>query len=241
MTASSNRIPTSDDAAEFDVFAEEYDETLNRALSVSGEDKNYFARNRINWLGRWLNWCEVRPNRVLDYGCGTGTAIPLLCDSLGANQVIGVDVSSVSLDVARRTNCSQPASFSLISNYVPLGDIDVAYCNGVFHHIAPPERKKAADSVFQSLRPGGIFGFWENNPWNPGARYCMRVNPFDHDARPLAPIESRRMLWSVGFDILATNYLFIFPKLFSRLRRLEPLLCRVPLGAQYLVLCQRPK
>lgn len=240
MTASSNPILPSDDPAEFDAFAEGYDETLNRALSVSGEDKNYFARNRINWLGRWLSRCEVRPNRVLDYGCGTGTAIPLLCDSLGAKQVIGVDVSSASLDVARRSNRSRTASFSSVSDFVPPGDIDVGYCNGVFHHIPVADRQNAAFTVFQSLRPGGVFAFWENNPWNPGARYCMRVNPFDRDAVPLTPSESRHMLRSVGFDILTTNFLFIFPRSLSWFRWLELPLHRMPCGAQFLVLCQRP-
>jgi hypothetical protein len=25
----------------------------------------------------------------------------------------------------------------------------------------------AVDYVYRSLRPGGLFAFWENNPWNP--------------------------------------------------------------------------
>jgi hypothetical protein len=34
-------------------------------------------------------------------------------------------------------------------------------------------------------------------------------------------------------------YLFIFPRLLGALRVLEPLACRLPLGAQYQLLCRR--
>jgi hypothetical protein len=33
---------------EFDAYAAEYDEVLARGISISGEDKNYFARCRID-------------------------------------------------------------------------------------------------------------------------------------------------------------------------------------------------
>ena len=240
MSAISNPAPSSENPAEFDAFAENYDEVLNRSLSVSGDDKYFFALCRINWLWNLLARRNFFPERVLDYGCGTGTAVPFFFDLLDANSVIGVDVSEASLEVARRIHTDRKATFLPCLGYAPSGQIDLAYCNGVFHHIPPPARHACAEYVLQSLRPGGLFAYWENNPWNPGARYCMRVNPFDRDAIPLAPAESRQLLRSVGFEILTTNYLFIFPKALSWFRWLEPPLCRLPCGAQYLVFCQRP-
>ena len=38
----------------FDVYAEDYDAALSQGLSVSGEDKDYFAQGRIAWLARSL-------------------------------------------------------------------------------------------------------------------------------------------------------------------------------------------
>ena len=64
------------DAAEFDTFAADYDAALNEGLSVSGEDKNYFARGRVEWLRRCLSRLDFSPRRILDFGCGTGSATP---------------------------------------------------------------------------------------------------------------------------------------------------------------------
>lgn len=47
------------------------------------------------------------------------------------------------------------------------------------------------DLVRRSLRPGGVFAFWEINPWNPGTRHVMSRIPFDRDAIMLTPPEAR--------------------------------------------------
>jgi SAM-dependent methyltransferase len=126
------------------------------------------------------------------------------------------------------------------ADYRPDARRDLGFCNGVFHHIAPAERQDAMRLIYDSLRPGGIFSFWENNPWNPGTRYVMSRIPFDRDAIPLSALEARRLLRSVGFQILRMDFLFIFPRFLSRLRAVEPAMARVPLGAQYQILCRRP-
>ena len=36
--------------SQFDKHAGTYDAELNQALAASGEDKNYFALERVNWL-----------------------------------------------------------------------------------------------------------------------------------------------------------------------------------------------
>jgi hypothetical protein len=38
----------------FDAHAESYDATLNRALAVSGEGKEYYARERVRFLATRL-------------------------------------------------------------------------------------------------------------------------------------------------------------------------------------------
>ncbi len=240
MSVSSNRMASSNQSAGFDAFAENYDEVLNKALSVSGEEKNFFAQRRISWLCQLFSGMNFSPRQVLDYGCGIGTSVSYFFDLLNAESVVGVDVSTACLEVARRTYGNRPVQFLLSNDYSATGQADLAFCNGVFHHIPPAERQAAAKCVYSSVRPNGIFAFWENNPWNLGARYCMRVNPFDRDAIPLSARESRRMLRSVGFNVLRTNYLFVFPRILASFRWLESHICRLPLGAQYMVLCRRP-
>jgi hypothetical protein len=63
--------------------------------------------------------------------------------------------------------------------------------------------------------------------------------PFDRDAIMVFPHEARRLLRQAGFEILRTDYLFIFPRPLSALRLLEPPLSRLPFGAQYQILARR--
>jgi SAM-dependent methyltransferase len=224
----------------FDEYAKGYDTALAQGLSATGESKDYFARHRIMWLSRCLRELFVRPQRIMDYGCGTGSATNFFFELLQPDFVMGVDTSDRSLELARQSFAGMGAEFLLNSDYKPDGEVDLAYCNGVFHHIPPSERDRELDYVRSSLRPGGLFSFWENNPWNPGTRYVMSRIPFDRDAVTIAPTEARTLLRKNGFRILRTDFLFFFPNFLKSLRWMEPLLSGVPLGGQYQVLCQRP-
>ncbi|HEX8650017.1 MAG TPA: methyltransferase domain-containing protein [Pyrinomonadaceae bacterium] len=225
-------------SATFDQYAESYDEALDAGISISGEDRNFFAHGRIRWLSSMLPTARVKA--VMDYGCGTGTATPFLLDLLGAERVLGVDISEKSLAQARRTHREPRVSFAQIEQYEPREEFDLAFCNGVFHHIPVGERAASVAYIYRSLKPGGLFAFWENNPWNPGARYAMWRCPFDQDAVALAPPAARRLLRSSGFEIQTTSFLFIFPRVLGFMRGIEPHVARWPLGAQYQVLCRKP-
>lgn len=223
----------------FDVYAEDYDAALAQGLSVTGEDKNYFAQGRIAWLASSLG-NEQRPASIMDFGCGTGSAFPYFFDLLGAESVIGIDTSAKSLDVARRNHVGRQSRFLLMDDYVPEEAIDLAFCNGVFHHIPVNERGEVIDYIYRSLKPGGWFAMWENNPWNPGTRYVMSRCPFDKDAVTLTPSTARRLVRAGKFEVLRTDFLFIFPKVLRWLRGIEPHVSRWPVGAQYQILCRKP-
>lgn len=225
---------------EFDAYAEDYEAALAHGLFVSGEDARYFAGGRIAWLASCLRQLREQPKSVLEYGCGTGTSVPLLFDLVRVESIVGVDISSRSLDVAKRTYGLERAQFLLVDHYQPSEQIDLAFSNGVFHHLPLNERDSAVEYVYRSLRSDGLFALWENNPWNPGTRYVMSRIPFDRGAITLTPPDTRRLLRAGGFTILRTDFLFIFPKMLSWFRGIEPLVSRLPLGAQYQVLCRKP-
>ena len=103
----------------------------------------------------------------------------------------------------------------------------------------PPTAPALSPSSMRALRPGGLFAFWENNPWNPGTRMIMRRIPFDRDAVMVAPAAARRLLIDGGLEVVSTEFRFYFPAPLRRLRPLEPHLRRLPLGAQYLVLARK--
>jgi SAM-dependent methyltransferase len=226
--------------SEFDLFADSYDEELERGLALTGEDKLYYATLRILATQRVAVANRLVPRRVLDYGCGTGTAAPLLERLLGADLVLGVDPSERSLARARAEQGSPRRRFASLDGYHPDASHDLALTNGVFHHIPVADRPAAARYVWESLRPGGLFALWDNNPLNPGTRWVMRQVAFDRDAIMLRSGEAIRLLQGAGFDLVGVEYHFVFPRLLRWLRGLEPLLRSVPLGGQYLVVGRRP-
>jgi SAM-dependent methyltransferase len=227
-------------ASQFDKHADTYDAELNQALAVSGEDKNYFARERVNWLKRSLQQLHELPSSAIDYGCGIGDTAALLRGAFNLNLVIGLDVSLGSLERARLQNASASCRFLPFHDFVPQANVDIVYCNGVFHHIPVEERASSLDYIRCCLRPGGLFALWENNPWNPGARYVMSQCSFDHDAITISPQLAARLLRDHGFRVISTHYLFFFPRFLKLLRFLEPRFSRIPLGAQYQILCRKP-
>ncbi len=225
---------------EFDQYADDYDAALAQGLSVSGESKDYFAEGRAKWLGGCLRRLGRDAGEMLDFGCGTGTATPYLLKLPGAKSVLGLEVSPQSLKVAERLHGAPNVRFELSSKYRPDGRLDLAFCNGVFHHIPIAEREGAVKYVCESLRPGGFFSLWENNPWNPGTRYVMSRIPFDRDAITLSYLETKRLLRNAGFEVLRSDFLFIFPRALKFMRPLERLVTSLPIGAQYQVLGRRP-
>ncbi len=224
----------------FDEYAVDYDNALAQGLAVSGEDKHYFASGRVAWLAQCLRQFPDRPECVLDFGCGTGTSTPLFFDLLGVESVIGLDASTKSLEMARGTYGGERVQFSHWQQYPPWAQNDLAFCNGVFHHIPLMERAATVNYIYRCLRPGGMFALWENNPWNPGTRYVMSRIPFDRDAIMLSPPGARRLVRAGGFEVLRTDFLFIFPRALSSLRWIEPFVSRLPLGGQYQILCRKP-
>jgi SAM-dependent methyltransferase len=222
--------------SEFDGFADKYDQALQKGLDLSGEQKDFFAHGRVNILARLLG-TRLLP-RILDYGCGTGSATPYLRALPNVADVIGVDISDKSLDRARTTLHQPHVEFHNISTLSQLGSFDLAFCNGVFHHIPISERSEAVSQIYRALKPNGLFAFWENNPWNPGTRWVMSRIPFDRDAILLWPKEARRLLSQAGFEIVLTHFAFIFPKALGFLRFTEWSLRHLPFGAQYIILAR---
>lgn len=217
------------------------DADLAKGLALSGESREYFVEGRLAAARRRLEGLGRRVEAVLDFGCGRGGTTPRLVEFLGARRAVGVDPSLELLEEARARHASATVEFRLPEELGRDERFDLAYCNGVFHHVEPARRLEAARFILDHLRPGAPFAFCENNPWNPGARQVMRRIPFDRDAIPISPPAARRLLREAGFEVLSTDALFFFPRALRRLRPLERALAAVPLGAQYLVLARKPE
>ena len=225
---------------EFDAFAKNYDEALQEGLDLTGESKEYFAQHRVKWITQQLAAYEATTDSILDFGCGTGGSVDYLLKQLNPKRLVGTDVSDDSLKIARVSHQDNRCHFERLDKFEPRAELDLAFCNGVFHHIPLSERQQCVQTIFDALTPQGYFCYWENNPWNPGTRWVMKRVPFDRDAIMLWPSESRQMLRRSGFEIVTTNYCFFFPNFLRALRPLEAYLSHFPLGGQYLVIAKKP-
>ena len=128
----------------FDQYAAAYEQALSAALAPSGEGREYFAEGRVAWLKHCVEQLRERPRAILDFGCGDGSTTPVLLRHLQAENAVGVDVSAKSLDIARKEHGAENIRYELISDLKSRDQMDLAYCNGVFHHIllSPPEARR---------------------------------------------------------------------------------------------------
>lgn len=228
------------DQSEFDRFADEYHSLHAQNIRLSGEDPEYFARYKARDAARLSRGALPAP-RVLDFGTGVGNSLPHLHAEFAAAQVVGVDVSRRSLDVAR----SRFGEFAELRDFdgrqlpMPDGHFGLALAACVFHHIEHDEHVAKLAEIRRVLAPGGWLMVYEHNPWNPLTRKAVRECPFDENAQLIsAPVLSARAR-AAGFASVGVRYRVFFPSLLAWFRPLEPLLGWLPLGAQYCVVCRK--
>lgn len=109
---------------------------------------------RIPWIIGQIG----KNRRVLDIGCGAG----LLTNALAkvGHQVSGIDISSGSLEVAKRYDTTRSVDYQTSSAYaLPYPDehFDVVCAMDVLEHVEEP--KKLIDEASRVLKPGGQFFF----------------------------------------------------------------------------------
>ncbi|MBD2294235.1 class I SAM-dependent methyltransferase [Anabaena sphaerica FACHB-251] len=133
-----------------------------------------------NWRWNWLaayNFCTGRKPqkqdiRILDAGCGSGVGTEYLVHLNPHAQVVGIDLSAGTLEVAKKRCQSSGADrveFHHLSIYdveqIP-GQFDLINCVGVLHHLPDPIR--GIQSLAKKLAPGGlmhIFVYGELGRW----------------------------------------------------------------------------
>lgn len=217
-----------------------YDSLLNQGLRLSGESRQYFAKCRVEHLIQFISDGPA-PSRILDFGCGTGDTSALLAAKFAGAEVIGVDSSEAVIASANERFGGRRVRFAPVSRMPGIGTFDLAYMNGVLHHISPTSRLMAMYDIAERLRPGGHLMIFENNPFSPAARWVMRRIPFDREAILVWPHEAARLIRDVGLlTPHRTRYFFIFPRALRLLRPFEARLSGLPFGAQYLVIGRRP-
>ncbi len=133
-----------------------------------------------NWRWNWqaaYSFCTgqmpaKQAIRILDAGCGTGVGTEYLVHLNPQAQVVGIDLSSGALEVARercRRSGADRVEFHHLSLYEVdqlAGEFDLINCVGVLHHLPDPMR--GIQALAAKLAPGGllhIFVYAELGRW----------------------------------------------------------------------------
>jgi len=227
------------DAAEFDKFAEEYLATHATNIRISGEEPDYFARAKIDEVGRrWAALKSAEPDAILDFGAGIGNTLPFLAKRFPGAAITGVDVSEKSLAIAERRFPGLATLVRYDGGEIPLApnSFDLIFSACVFHHIEAGEHTRLFGQLKSLLKPGGVMVVFEHNPVNPVTRYIVATCPFDENAVliPAAQLKARQR--QAGFGDVRVTYTGFFPGALKALRPLEPLMGALPVGAQYYTL-----
>ena len=225
--------------SEFDVVSPKYKEELNRGISLSGENSDYFAFKRVEHTAKLHASIHAKSETIMDYGCGTGGSVSHLLNAFNPKKLTAVDTTEKSLVILKRRYDDKHVITQSLQSLKPESNFDLCFCNGVFHHILPKVREYSANIIYDSIKSGGFFYFWENNPWNPATHWVMSRISFDRKAVKIFPHQAVNLLQKVGFEIKLINYMFIFPRFLKILRPIERFTLRLPLGCQYLVLAHK--
>jgi 2-polyprenyl-3-methyl-5-hydroxy-6-metoxy-1,4-benzoquinol methylase len=215
---------------------EDYEAMLNQGIGLTGNDRHFFIRGRLQ---RVLAHLPAAPERILDFGCGTGDTAAELARRFPGAEVWGSDVAEPALDYARKKFPLPNLTF-LPEEKLEGEAFDLIYLNGVVHHIDPEQRDGITSRLYALCRPGGRVWIFENNPANPGTRWAMYANPFDKGVVMESPGRLRKRLSQAGFAVRTCEFLFFFPRWLGLFRFLEPALRKIPLGGQYGILSQKP-
>jgi len=151
---------------------------------------------------------QVKPRRVLDFGCGAGWLSKFL--SSKGYHCVGVDVTS-SLIKSATTHSSNNSQF-VIGDCMNLpfqdGSFDFVVGVGILHHLDP---KQGLAECYRVLSRKGTLLLMEPNKFSPLGALGRRIAPLDTHTpgeQPLSPTELKHILLQTGWIIEHTGYMF---------------------------------
>lgn len=224
---------TSTEAPDFDRMSDDYERLLSDPWRERfASEHAFFIRQKcrvlLDELSRKLG-STGRPLRVLDAGCGHGTAFQFLCPP---HRVIGSDVSVPMLRVA--VSKGPVVAQEAMALPFAAGTFDAVFAFCVYHHIEPAERVRHLRELARVVRPGGVVAVFEHNPFNPVTRIVFNRAPVDRGCEMIRPSALRRLFAEAGLVDVSVGYLLFMPEPVAALIGfVENALRWLPLGGQY--------
>jgi SAM-dependent methyltransferase len=230
------------DSAEFDRFADEYDQLLRQTIAVTGEGPEYFHEYKIKALAQLARKSNFRSASILDFGSGIGNSTPYFRRYFPSAQLACADISQRSLEVAEERFPGVSAGLQIEDNRIPGPDdaYDMTFSACAFHHIPHEEHLHWLRELRRVTRTGGTLTIFEHNPLNPLTVRAVNTCPFDANAHLIRAKELVERYRESGWEDPKAQYHLFFPRALSGLRGLEPYLSGIPFGGQYSVTGIKP-
>lgn len=119
------------------------------------EEIEAYRFEKLSYLPELVNFGGYAGQRVLDVGCGVANDLSRFAK--GGAQVVGVDLTEHSIELAKR-NFQQralPGEFHIMNGEhleLPANSFDLVYCHTVLHFTPHPER--LIQEIHRVLKPG---------------------------------------------------------------------------------------
>jgi len=222
---------------DFDPYASNYQEIHNQNIKITGADRDYYSEQKVLLIKGEEEAGADGVSSILDFGCGDGNSVPFFRRHFPRAAIHGMDVSEMSLAVARERNIPNSTFSAFNGKMEPKESFDLAFMANVLHHNNPSAQVDLVRSLKESLKPGGRLYIFEHNPHNPLIRKLVRDCPFDRDAALLKPGYCRHLVEQAGFDSIEVRFILFIPRYrpLKWLLFLEDHLKWLPLGAQYYI------
>lgn len=217
-----------------------YRASIEKSIGFAGKDHDFFIAAKAEHLIRLIRE-HVRAQgtpRVLDVGCGHGLIHPYLAEQ--GFDVVGVDVATEVLDLAREANPGvtyQGFDGTKLPFDTATFDVAVAIC--VMHHVPPAQWPEFLREMRRVVKPGGIAIVFEHNPYNPLTRYVVASNEMDRGVKLLSSSHLQKLMRDVGLGA-RDRFILFTPFAHPFFRWLDGKLGWCPMGAQYYVAAKVP-
>lgn len=214
---------------DFDEFANNYKGHVNDALGLFGGDVSYYVERKVQILK--ISLAGQRVERILDYGCGIGQAVPFLKSEFSPAVIVGSDMSAESLSVA---SSQFPYLETCTSDQLPDDFFDLIFVSNVLHHVEQVDRADVVQELCNKLRPGGKVAVFEHNPLNPITRRVVSNCIFDEGVELLSKSQVRKILLGTRLIYKVTSgYCMFVPERLQSLNWVERYLTLLPIGGQH--------